>query len=159
MAILAQPSEAPTASPAPREQSSSTFLHVEIMNDLDDGHPTLVAATEGNLGDLQEVTPSQLLAKVAKLRADADRIEALANEYAATVAIPAFIEHYSIELEELDIARLFEDAPDLAAAFRAFSAVKNDGSIIVAVPKGQAPVERLAAIRDLVLDLQKPAAA
>jgi hypothetical protein len=148
-----------TASSTLPEQAITASLTAEIMNDLDDGRPTLVAYTEGNAGDIQEVTPAQLLAKVAELRAHADRIEALANEYAAEVVIPAFVEQYSIELEELDTARLFEDAPNLASAFRAFSAVKDDGSIIVAVPKGQAPVERLAAIRDLVLDLQKRTAA
>ncbi|WP_406199204.1 hypothetical protein OG331_22920 [Streptomyces sp. NBC_01017] len=135
------------------EQSLSTILHVEIMNDLDDGRPTLVAATEGNLGDLQEVTPSQLLAKVAKLRADADRIEALANEYAATVVIPAFVEHYSIDLIETSLDGLAEISPAIAEGFRAFAARQSDSTFIVVVPEGQAPVVRLAAIRELVLDL------
>jgi hypothetical protein len=148
-----------TASSSLAEQAITASLTAEIMNDLDDGRPTLVAYTEGNAGDIQEVTPAQLLAKVAELRAHADRIEALANEYAAEVVIPAFVEQYGIELEELDTAKLFEDAPNLAAAFRAFSAMKDDGGIIVAVPQGQAPVERLAAIRDLVLDLQQRTAA
>lgn len=141
------------------EQTITASLTVERMNDLDDGQPTLVAYSDSNQGDLREVTPAQVMAEVVKLRADADRIEALANEYAATVAIPAFIEQYGIELEELDTARVFEDAPHLVDGFRAFSAVKKDGSIIVAVPKGQAPVERLAVIRELVLDLRKRAAA
>lgn len=158
MSTTVQP-EAPMTSPAIDEQSITASLTAEIMHDLDDGRPTLVAATEGNLSDLQEVTPSQLLAKVTKLRADADRIEALANEYAATVVIPAFIEHYSIELEELDTASLWEDAPDLAAAFRIFAALQKNNTIVVVAPKGQAPVERLAAIRELVLDLQKRTAA
>ncbi|MGW0372431.1 hypothetical protein ACWDZW_26785 [Streptomyces coeruleorubidus] len=149
-------STAPSTLP---EQSITASLTAEIMNDLDDGRPTLVAYAEGNAGDIQEVTPAQLVAKVAELRAHADRIEALANEYATKVAIPAFVEQYGIELEELDTAKLFDDAPNLAAAFRAFCAVKDDGGIIVAVPKGQAPVERLAAIRDLVLDLQQRTAA
>ncbi|MFB7739601.1 hypothetical protein ACFC08_35680 [Streptomyces sp. NPDC056112] len=147
-----------TASSTIPEQAITASLTAEVMTDLDDGQPMLVASTQPGLGDLQVVTPTQLLAKVAEQRQQLDRIEALANEYAATVVIPAFLEEYGIELEELDLANLAEDAPDLAAQFRAFSIVKNDGTVIVAVPKGQAPVERLAAIRDLVLDLQKQAA-
>ena len=160
MAIEARGTETATEpSPAPREQSLSIHLHVEIMNDVDDGHCTLTIAAETNLGDLAEVGPSDAMRKLRDARAQLDQAEQLINQYAETVTLPAFIEHYGIELEELDTASLFEDAPGLAALFRAFSAVKNDGSIIVAVPKGQAPVERLAAIRDLVLDLQKRTAA
>ncbi|WP_193514882.1 hypothetical protein [Streptomyces griseoloalbus] len=151
-------SKLPTTATAPStlpEQGITASLTVEVMADLDDGQLTLVAATQGNQGDLQVVTPAQALAKVTSLREKADRIEALISEYAEKVLIPAFLAEFDIELEELDIASLIEDAPDLAARFRAFAAVKNDGSIIAAFPKGQAPVERLAAIRSLVLDLQK----
>ena len=145
-----------TTSTAPSlllEQGIIANLTVEVMADLDDGQLTLVAATEGNLGDLQVVTPAQALAKVSVLREQAGRIEALIGEYAEKVLIPAFLAEFGIELEELDISSLTEDAPNLAARFRAFAAIKNDGGIIAAVPKGQAPVERLAAIRDLVLNL------
>ncbi|MER5209432.1 hypothetical protein ABT063_02230 [Streptomyces sp. NPDC002838] len=149
---------ASTATSTPTEQSITAFALAEIVTDADTGQPTFCIATDQQLSDFQAATPARGLAAAEKLREDADRIEALANEYAATVVIPAFIEQYAIELEELDMAKLFEDAPDLAAAFQAFSAVKNDGSIIVAVPKGQAPIARLTAIRELVLDLQKQAA-
>lgn len=148
-----------TASSTPAEQAITASLCVEIMHDLDDGRPTLVAGTTVTMADLAEVGPSDAMRKVREARAQLDRAEELINEYTAAVTLPAFIEHYRIVLEELDSAALFEDAPNLAAAFRAFSAVKDDGSIIVAVPQGQAPVERLAAIRDLVLDLQKRSAA
>lgn len=151
-------SKLPTTATAPStlpEQGITASLTVEIMTNLDDGQPTLVAFTQGNQGDLQVVTVAQALAKVAVLREQAGRIEALINEYAEKVLIPAFLAEFSIELEELDISSLIEDAPDIAAGFRAFAAVKNDGSIVAAVPKDQAPAERLAAIRDLVLDLQK----
>ncbi|MFF9625413.1 hypothetical protein [Streptomyces griseosporeus] len=133
--------------------SITASLTAEIVIDADNGESTLVAYSEGNAGDLEVVTPARLLAKVAALREQADRIEALANEYAAQVVIPRFLEHFRIELEELDIASLTPGAPDLAARFRAFCAVKDDGSVLVAVPKGQAPAERLAAIRDLVIHL------
>ncbi|MFH8805513.1 hypothetical protein ACH4F6_39230 [Streptomyces sp. NPDC017936] len=137
------------------DQSISVNLTVEVMTDPDNGQPMLVAATQGNQGDLQVVTVAQALAKVTMLREQASRIEALVNRYAEEVLIPAFLTAFDIQLEELDIANLVEDAPDLAARFRAFAAVKNDGSVIAAVPKGQPATERLAAIRDLVLDLQK----
>ena len=149
---------APSASTLP-DQAITASLTVEIMTDLDDGQSTLVASTQGNQGDLQVVTVAQAMDKVTKLREQADSIEALVNEYAAKVLIPAFLTEFGIKLEELDMANLIEDAPtDIADRFRAFAALKHDGSIIVAVPKGQAPAERLAAIRDLVLDLQRQAA-
>lgn len=144
---------ATTASSTLADQEVAANLTVGVMTDPDDGQLMLVAATQGNQGDLQVVTPAQALAKVNVLREQADRAEALINEYAEKVLVPAFLAEFGIELEELDIASLIEDAPDLAAAFRAFAAVKNDGSIIAAVPKGQAPTERLTALRDLVLDL------
>ncbi|WP_030173193.1 hypothetical protein [Streptomyces sp. NRRL S-813] len=154
MSTKVQP-EASMVTPAVEEQRVTAFAHAEIMIDADTGQPTFCIATEQTLGDFEAATPARGLAAAEKLREEADRIEALANEYAATVVIPAFIETYSIELEELDMAKLCEDAPDLAAKFQAFSAVKNDGSILVAVPAGQNPIARLAAIRDLVLDLRK----
>lgn len=144
-----------TASVAMPDQAISASLTVEIMADLDNGRPTLVASTQGNQGDLQVVTVAQALAKVTELREQADRIEALVNEYAEKVLIPALLTEFRIELEEFNLTVLAEDAPDLAAKFRAFAAVKNDGSVLVAVPKRQASSERLAAIRDLVLDIQK----
>lgn len=148
----------PTASASTlAEQSITASLTAEIMHDLDDGRPTLVAYTEGNAGDLVEVSVTQLMAKVTEQRKRLDRIEALANEYAATVVIPAFVEQYGIVLEELSLVPLCEDAPELAAGFRAFCAATDDGTIIVAVPEGQPPVQRLTAIRDIVLDLQAKA--
>jgi hypothetical protein len=159
MAMKAQPSATAKAPSTPAEQCITTILHAEIMRDLDTGQPTLLASTEANLGDLAEVTPAQLLAKVNQLRADADRIEQLAAEYAATVVLPAFIEHYAIDLIETSTSKLVENAPELAAGFRAFSALKNDGTFIVVVPEGQPPIERLAAIRDLVLDQRERSAA
>ncbi|MEU5094916.1 hypothetical protein [Streptomyces sp. NPDC020996] len=144
----------PTPSTMP-DQAVSASLTVEVMTDLDDGQRTLVAATQGNQGDLQVVTVAQALAKVATLREQADRIEALINEYAEKVMIPAFLTEFGIQLEELDTTAIAESVPDLVDSFRAFAEVKNDGSIIAAVPKGQPAAERLAAIRDLVLHLQK----
>ena len=144
-----------TASVAMPDQSVSASLAVEVMTDPDDGQLMLVAATQGNQGDLQVVTVAQAMAKVTALREQADRAEALINEYAEKALIPAFLAEFGITLEELDTAALFEDQPKLAAAFQALVTTMDDGTLLVAVPKGQPAAERLAAIRALVLNQQK----
>ncbi|MDX3507335.1 hypothetical protein PV755_00100 [Streptomyces caniscabiei] len=141
------------------EQTRAAALTVEVMNDLDTGQPMLLASTEANQGDLQVVTPAQVLAKVNEQRAKLDRIEALANEYAARVVIPAFVEAYNIELIETSLAGLTKTDPDLASRFTALSALKTDGTFIVVVPEGQAPILRLAAVRELIENLQAQAEA
>lgn len=78
MSNLAIP--APSAS-TPPDQSITASLTVEVMTDLDDGQPTLVASTEGNQGDLQVVTTSQVLAKVAEQHRVLDRQAQLAIDY------------------------------------------------------------------------------
>lgn len=152
MSTKVQPRTAKAPS-TPTEQSITASLTVDIMTDPDTGQPMLVASTQGNQGDLQVVTVGQVLNKVIEQRAQLDRIQALANEYAA-YTLAQFVEHYGIELIETPTAKLAEEDPDLAARFRAFSAVKDDGTFIVVVPVGQSAAERLAVIRDLVLDLQ-----
>lgn len=154
MHSIAQTSTATSRLP---EQSVTVSLTAEIMNDLDTGEPSLLASTQGNLGDLAEVSVTTLMRQVRETRAQLDRIEGLANQYADAYLLPAFIERYGIELIETSIDKLTREDPDLAAGFRAWSAAKNDGTLIVVVPEGQAPVERLAAIRDVVLSLQKQA--
>lgn len=74
---------APVASTLP-EQSITVSLTVEVMHDLDDGQPTLVASTQGNQGDLQVVTVDRVLSMVAEQRAQLNRQERLALAYAAT---------------------------------------------------------------------------
>ena len=159
MAIQARGIETATAPSPINEQSITGFAHAEIMLDADTGQAAFCIALNQNLSDFQAGPVARGLAAAEKLREKADEIEALTNEYAATVVIPAFIEQYGIVLEELDLATLTEDAPGLAAGFRAFCAAKDDGTIIVAVPEGQPPVQRLTVIRDLVLDLQARAEA
>ena len=156
MAIQAQP-EAPTASPAPREQSITASLTAEIMHDLDDGRPTLVAYTNGDAGDLREVAATALVAKVQEARAQLDRIEELANQYAAAVTLPAFIEHYGITVIETDLDGLADIDPRLAGCFTGSADLLKDGSLVAIVPKGQPPVMRLAVIRELVLDVMAQA--
>lgn len=164
MSTTVQP-EAPTASPAPREQSTGTltpeqslgmFVHVEIMNDLDDGHSTLAVATESNLGDLAEVGPSDAMRKIREAREQLDEAERLVNEYAASVTLPAFIAQFGIELIEIELDGLADINPELAAGFKAVCA-RTNGVLVVAVPKGQSPVERVAIVRDLVLSMERQA--
>jgi hypothetical protein len=145
----------PPASSLP-EQCLGTFVHVEIMNDLDDGRSTLMVSAETNLGDLAEVGPSDAMRKVREARAQLDEAERLINEYAETVTLPAFIEQFGIELVETDIEGLAGIDAEVAAGFRALCA-RKDGAFVVVVPKGQAPVERVAAVRDLVLHLERQA--
>ncbi|MEU1008164.1 hypothetical protein [Streptomyces sp. NPDC005890] len=78
MHSIAQTATAPSTLP---EQAISASLTAEIMHDLDNGQPTLVAHSGGNAFDLDEVSPTQLLAKVAVQRARLDAIERLAIEY------------------------------------------------------------------------------
>ncbi|WP_406457052.1 hypothetical protein OH768_24785 [Streptomyces sp. NBC_01622] len=78
--------EAPTASPAFRGQSISTVFHVEVMNDLDTGQPTLVASTQGNHGDLQVVTAEQVRRKANEVRNTIAQGEALAAAFEAATA-------------------------------------------------------------------------
>ncbi|MGW3651862.1 DUF6907 domain-containing protein [Streptomyces sp. NPDC000878] len=82
MAIQAQP-EAPTASPAPREQSLSTFWLVEVMNDLETGQPMLLASSDPTLGDLQVVTAGQVIAQATEQHKKIADSVALALAYEA----------------------------------------------------------------------------
>ena len=131
------------------ETSITNILTVEIMNDLDDGQPTLLASEQGNQGDLQVVTVDQVLAKVAEQRDRLDRIEALASEYASYI-VAQLLEHYGIELIEVSTAKLAEEDPDLAARLGAWRAVRADGTIVIVAPSGQDPVTRLRAVRGLL---------
>jgi hypothetical protein len=154
MSHLAIPSPTPSTLP---EETRAAALSVEVMNDLDTGQPMLLASTEANQGDLQVVTPAQVLAKVNEQRAQLDHIEALANEYAATVVLPAFIEAYNIQLIETSLDELAKIDPDLASRAPVISALKTDGTFIVIAPEGQSPILRLAVIRELVNDLRTQA--
>lgn len=157
MAIQAQPSATAMAPSAPAEQSVTASLTAEIMHDPDDGQPTLLVSTQGNLCDLQEVTPRQLLAKVAQARMQLDRMEDLARQYAAGHVIPAFVEHYNITLREARLDGLGDEAPEFPAHVAGWGALLGTGELVVTVPQGQDPVARLGALRDLVLDLHDQA--
>ncbi|MEU3161375.1 hypothetical protein ABZ753_28700 [Streptomyces griseoincarnatus] len=143
-----------TAKTPTSDQSITASLTVETMTDLDTGQPALVTSTQGNQGDLQVVTVAQALAQVTALREQANRQEALINEYAETVLIPDFLKAFNAELEELDVTTLDGISPKVAAAFQGLIATSPDGTSTIAVPAGQTPAERLATIRTLVQQKQ-----
>lgn len=153
MATMAQPPEAATTPSALLDRTIEASLSAEIMTDPEDGELTLIAGPAG-WGDVQVVTPSQLLAKVKEQREALDRIEALAEEYAAKVLIPQFVEQFNIKLIESDIDGLAQDAPQLASVFRGVAYSVGSDSFTAVVPKGQAAVVTLGVIRELVLDLE-----
>jgi hypothetical protein len=155
MSHLAIP--APVASTLP-EQAITASLTAEVMNDLDDGLPTLVASTEGNQGDLGEVSPSTLMCRVREARAKLDEIEQLARDYAATHTLPAFVDHFGIRLVERGMDTMREHlGPELAEKFGCVALHRQDGGFTVIVPEGQDPLVRLAVVRELVRDLQEQA--
>ncbi|MFE7927822.1 hypothetical protein ACFU6S_03655 [Streptomyces sp. NPDC057456] len=143
-----------TATSALHDQDITANLTVEVMTDLDTGETMLLTSTQPNQGDLQVVTVAQALTKIAEQEGTLQRQRQLVSEYAAHL-VAQFVEQYSIELVELGTAKLANEDPDLASRFCAASAVTDKGAFIVVVPEGQSPIERLAAVRDLVLDMEQ----
>jgi len=132
------------------DQSITASLTAEIMTDLDTGQPTLVASTQGNLSDLQEVVPARLLRMVAEARAKLDAIERLAQIHEAEDTLRAIIAEHQLHVEEWDIASL---APEHRGKVAAFAEIADDGQRTVVVPTGQDPIERVNAIAHLVNNL------
>jgi CO dehydrogenase/acetyl-CoA synthase gamma subunit (corrinoid Fe-S protein) len=147
-----QPKAATAPSPL-AEQSISVTLTAEIMRDLDDGRPTLIAATESNLGDLRETSPARLRSMVAAARTKLDQIEQLANEHEARDTLRAIVAEHSLNLYEDDLS----DLPEVARTFACFAMRHKDGRTIVVVPQGQDPIERVKAVAELVNDIQAQA--
>lgn len=151
MSNLAIP--APSASTLP-EQGIVVSLTAEIMNDLDNGRPTLVAYTEANAGDLCEVSPAHLLGMVEGARARLAAIELLAKEFEARTTLQAILSEHDVQMEEWDTKSL---DPKMRRSFVAFAMLHKDGSRLVVVPVGQSPIERLAAVAELIADLRTAA--
>lgn len=134
------------------EQRITGFTHAEIMTDTDTGQPVFCVATDQNLSDFEAVTPSRGVAAAQKLREAADRIEALANEYATKVTIPEFIERFGIYF--------METLPDILGDTEPTGQVESygwnlpDGRIGVLLADGISPVEQVAALRTIILSLQ-----
>ncbi|MFJ9628055.1 hypothetical protein ACIRU8_10225 [Streptomyces sp. NPDC101175] len=132
------------------EKSITAFAVAEVITNADDGQLTLCTATDEHLADYRASTVGQTIAAAQKLREKADQIEALADEYADKIILPALIQKFRIHLEELDAASVFAELPDVAAEFGAFVESHADGSYTFAVPAGQKPSARLAVILTLL---------
>lgn len=143
--------EAPTASPAPTEQSISTFFHVETMVDLDDGQLQLLTATESNLGDLRISSPARALGMVEEIEARLGQVKRLIKEHEARDTLQAILAEHDVQMEEWDTESL---DPKLRDKFVAFAMLTKDGRRLIVVPQGQGPVERVNAVAALVNDLQ-----
>ncbi|MDX3555319.1 hypothetical protein PV729_26730 [Streptomyces europaeiscabiei] len=141
------------------DRAITASLTVEIMHDLDNGRPTLLISRDSNQGDLCEVTPFEAIAEASKLRADADRIEELAREYAAKHVIPALVEHYGITLRETSLDQLHATGPEIADMFMGYGMRLPSGELVFVVPEGQDPIERIGFIRGALRGINEQAAA
>ncbi|MFE5189217.1 hypothetical protein [Streptomyces sp. NPDC056628] len=150
--MKAQPSATAKAPSPASEQSITASLTAEIMRDLDDGRPTLVAYTEGNAGDLREVSPARLRGMVAAARAQLDEIERLADEQEARDTLAAMLAEHQVELDEWDTATL---DPKLRPHFLAAYDQSPGSDRVIVVPLGQDPVQRLAVVADLLQRMER----
>lgn len=132
------------------ERSLSLALEAEVMADTDTGRLALVASTDPQLADFADVSPAGLRQMVAAARTRLAEFERLADEQEARDALAALLAERGVELEEWDTASL---DPKLRREFVAFAMVREDGLRLVVVPQGQDPIARLAAVRDLIADL------
>lgn len=148
MAILAQPSEAPTSSPTPTDKRIRLVIEAEIFQD-DEGGPDSLILTNDELA-CEPTSPARLRGMVAGARAKLDQIERLAREYEARDTLRAIIAEHSLNLYEDDLS----DLPELAEIVTCFAYHCKDGRTIVVVPQGQDPIERVNAVADLVNNLQ-----
>ncbi|QXE36178.1 hypothetical protein KQY30_19970 [Streptomyces sp. GMY02] len=141
------PPAADSRQPVPG-QSLSLVLDAEITTDSDTGLPMLVASTSHNQHDIREITPAQLRAKTAELRAQLDAFDALADRY----EFAALVAEHGFTVQELDTSLLGED---LRRKFLANLYDFADGRTILAVPAGQDTAERLRVTRMLVAHLER----
>lgn len=143
--------EAPTASPAINEQSLTAFYHVEITRDLDDGRLTLTAAAEQNLGDLREVVPARAHSMLDTVLAKVNEMRRLINEFEAQDTLTAILAEHELTLVEVDMVEVAAFGEDLASRLSCWAGREN-GRLIVWVPKGQDPLVRVNAVAALAND-------
>lgn len=134
----------------PAERAVSLVLEAEVIADADTGRLTLIASTDHHMSDLDDVSPARLRKLIAEARAKLDEFERLANEYEAIDTLRAILAEHGVEMEEWDTASL---DPKLRRSFAAFAMLHKDGSRLVVVPQGQDPIERLAAVAELIRDI------
>ncbi|MEV8546267.1 hypothetical protein [Streptomyces sp. NPDC051572] len=138
--------EAPTASPAPRELSLSTFFTVEVMIDPDTGKPTLCTAADPTLGDFRETSPARALGMVEEIEARLVQAKRLIREHEARDTLAAILAEHHARMEEWDTDLA---DPLLRDRFLA-GAYVEDGQLVVVVPLGQDPIERVDAVAKAV---------
>jgi hypothetical protein len=125
-------------------------LEAEVMADADSGRLDLVASTSPQFTDFGVVSPARLRDLVAAAREQLVEFERLADEQEARDTLHALLVEHRFELEEWDTASL---DPKLRGRFTALAWVQAGHRLIV-VPAGQDPVERLAAVRELIEDMR-----
>ena len=128
----------------------SLTLDAEVMTDADTGQLALIASTDPQMSDLAEVTSSRLRTMVATARARLAEFERLADEQEAREALRSLLAEHQLSIEEWDTATLDSRLRDRIKAV--YDPTEGDGRVIV-VPVGQDPIERLAAVRDLIAEV------
>ena len=150
--IPSQPTAADRSQPsAPAERAVSLVLEAEVMQDLDTGELTLIASTDHHMSDLDEVSSSRLREMVADARARLAAFERLADEHEARETLRALVAEHHLRIEEWDTSTLDPKMRDHIAAV--YDPTEGDGLVIV-VPAGQNPFERLSAVREVVAHMR-----
>ena len=127
----------------------SLTLEAEVMAD-ETGRLSLVASTDPQLSDIADVTPARLRDLVAASRARLAEFERLADEQEARDTLAALLAENGLRVEEWDVSTLDSRLRDNIKAVH--DPVEGDGQTII-VPAGQDPIERLAAVRELIAGL------
>ena len=131
----------------PAERALSLSLDAEVMTDLDTGELSLVASTDPQLSDLAEVSASRLRELIAAARNGLADFERLADEQEARESLRSLLAEHGLRVEEWDTASLDPRLRDSIPAV--YDPTEGDGRTII-VPAGQDPIERLAAVGQLV---------
>jgi hypothetical protein len=135
----------------PAERAVSLTLEAEVMADADTGRLSLVASTDPQLADFGDVTPARLRAMVAATRSRLADIERLADEQEARNTLTLLLDQHGMRVEEWDVSSLDSRLRDHITAV--YDRTVGDGNVIV-VPAGQDPIERLAAVRELIAEMR-----
>lgn len=133
----------------PPVRQISLTLEAEVMAD-DTGRLSLVASTDPQLSDIADVTPARLRAMVAASRARLAEFERLADEQEARDTLAALLAEHGLRVEEWDVSTLDSRLRDSIKAVH--DPLEGDGRTVI-VPAGQDPIERLAAVRQLIANL------
>lgn len=139
--------EAPTASPAIDEQRVRVVLEAEIWKDIEGGPDSLCLTTDVHA--TEPVSPARMLRMVEETRAKLNDIERLAKVFEARDTLAAIIAEHDLTLVEVDMRTVAEFAGSLANRLGCWAGREN-GRLVVWVPKDQDPIARTNAVADLV---------